>query len=329
MERFKSNVLIYMYHNLLEGRVLVKKDILNRFDITERTFYRYLKDIQNFLHDPKSGFYLDNLKKHDYKKGYILEYKHNNSLKEMEILAISKVLLESRGFINEEIKGIIDKLLRYCIVEDKTKIHAIIDNEKNKYIEPKHGKSLVESLWTLSSAIQEKKVVCVSYRKIGKSGEISKESTRRELIPMGILFSEYYFYLIAFIKGKNYKNPTIFRVDRMEDIYVTNDLIRESEAKSFEDGEFRKKIHFMQGGEEELVTFKFKGESIEAVLDKVDHISCTKCSDGSGYIIVTNTYRKGIKMWLLSQGDNVEVISPISFREEMHETIISMLNSYK
>ncbi|MGO4373562.1 WYL domain-containing protein [Paenibacillus sp. MCAF20] len=34
-------------------------------------------------------------------------------------------------------------------------------------------------------------------------------------------------------------------------------------------------------------------------------------------------------MWLLSQGSNVEVISPLSIREQMKTTIRSMIDRYE
>lgn len=50
------------------------------------------------------------------------------------------MLLESRGFIKAEIKGIISKLLDNCICKDKENIECIIGNELVNYVSPRHGK---------------------------------------------------------------------------------------------------------------------------------------------------------------------------------------------
>jgi len=46
------------------------------------------------------------------------------------------------------------------------------------------------------------------------------------------------------------------------------------------------------------------------------------------YIVEAKLFGKGIKMWLLSQGDSVEVIGSDKLREEMMETIEKMKRLY-
>ncbi|MNP83892.1 hypothetical protein D3C76_1829690 [compost metagenome] len=48
----------------------------------------------------------------------------------------------------------------------------------------------------------------------------------------------------------------------------------------------------------------------------------------SGWIIEAEVYGKGCMMWLLSQGDHVEVISPLSIRNQIKNTIQSMSDYY-
>lgn len=143
----------------------------------------------------------------------------------------------------------------------------------------------------------------------------------------GILFSEYYFYLIAFIEGKSYEYPTIYRVDRIENLIITNRKYKVDYSKRFQDGEYRKLIQFMQTGEIERVVFRFTGKSIEAILDRLPNAKIKKENQGE-YIVEATLFGKGIKMWLLSQGDSVEVIRSNKFRNEMIETIEKMRNLY-
>ncbi|WP_373897763.1 WYL domain-containing protein [Haloimpatiens sp. FM7315] len=92
--------------------------------------------------------------------------------------------------------------------------------------------------------------------------------------------------------------------------------------------EFRKLIQFMQTGELERVRFRFTGRSIEAVLDRLPNAKVIKEKQGE-YIVEAKLFGKGIKMWLLSQGDSVEVIGPDKFREEMKRTILEIGMMYK
>ena len=73
------------------------------------------------------------------------------------------------------------------------------------------------------------------------------------------------------------------------------------------EGEFRKRIQFMYGGKLQKVKFKYKGTSVEAVLDRLPTAKILEEKDGV-YTISAEVFGKGIDMWLRSQGDMVEVI---------------------
>lgn len=327
MKRFKSDVLLSIYNVLQEGKVVKKNAIVDKFNINERTFYRYIKDIKNFVEKPDGVLIGEKVIMDREKGGYILKGKHRKNLNEKEVLAISKVLLESRGFIKAEIEDMISKLLDNCICEDKENVKRIIGNELANYVCPQHGKELLNMLWQISSAIKEQKMLDIEYSKIGTDGKLQKKVSRRIIYPQGILFSEYYFYLIAFIDGKSYEYPAIYRVDRIKDLIITDKKYKVEYSKRFQDGEFRKLIQFMQTGEMERVKFRFTGRSIEAVLDRLPNAKVVKEKQGE-YIVETNVFGKGIKMWLLSQGDSVEIIGSDKFREEMMETIEKMRRVY-
>lgn len=327
MERFKAEALLYIYNKLIEGKIVRKQEVLDKFGINERTFYRYIQDIKKFIGRPDGELIGEEVLSDRSKGGYILKGKHERNFNEKEVLAIAKVLLESRGFVRTELKDMIDKLLESCISEDKENIKRIIGNEMINYVPPQHNKELLDKLWQISNAIKEQKILSIGYFKVGTDGKLQEEVSKRSIYPLGLLFSEYYFYLIAFIEGKSYEYPAIYRVDRIKDLIATDKRYKVDYSKRFQDGEFRKLIQFMQTGELERVKFRFTGRSIEAVLDRLPNAKVIKEKQGE-YIVEAKLFGKGIKMWLLSQGDSVEVIDSSKFREEMIETIGRMRKLY-
>jgi predicted DNA-binding transcriptional regulator YafY len=328
MERFKADALLFIYNQLKEGKVVRKNDIINKFNINERTFYRYIKDIKDFVYQESNGMLIGEEVIADREKGgYILKGEHEKNLNEKEVLAISKVLLESRGFIKAEIEDILSKLLDNCMSEDKESIRHIIGNELVNYVSPQHGKELLDKLWQISTAIKDQKILNIGYYKMGIDGRTQDEVSRRTVDPQGLLFSEYYFYLIALIEGTSYEYPTVYRVDRIKELVITDRKFKVDYSKRFQDGEFRKLIQFMQTGELERVKFRFIGGSIEAVLDRLPNAHVVKEKHGE-YIVEANVFGKGIKMWLLSQGDSVEVLGSDEFRKDMIETIEEMRKVY-
>lgn len=330
MEESKSYVLLFIYNELKEGRVVTKESVLNKFKINERTFYRYIKEIKDFVSEEsiKSNRELIGEEVIPVKDGYILMGKHNKNLNEKEVLAISKVLLESRGFVENEMKVMLSNLLENCMCEDKENIKFIIGNELVNYVSPQHGEELLEKLWQISYVIKEQKVLEIGYCKLGVDGKMQDEMSKRIIYPQGLLFSEYYFYLIGFIEGRSDEYPTIFRVDRIKELVITDKKFKVDYTKRFHDGEFRKLIQFMQTGELERIKFKFTGGSIEAVLDKLPNAKIVEKKQGE-YIVDAKMFGKGIKMWLLSQGDSVEVLSPDNFRKEMKKTTEHMEMLYR
>ncbi len=109
---------------------------------------------------------------------------------------------------------------------------------------------------------------------------------------------------------------------------VTDRKYKIEYSKRFQDGEFRKLIQFMHAGDLERVTFRFTGASIEAVLDRLPNAKVVKEKQGE-YIVEAKMFGKGIKMWLLSQGDSVEVLGSDKFREEIIDTIEKMRKLYE
>jgi hypothetical protein len=121
------------------------------------------------------------------------------------------------------------------------------------------------------------------------------------------MFSEFYFYLIAYLADSPFEYPSVFRVDRIENVRRTGEKFFVPHEKKFSDGEFRKRVQFMYPGELERVTFDFKGDSIEAVLDRLPTAEITG-ERGGTYTVTAEVYGRGIDMWLRSQGDFVSEV---------------------
>lgn len=139
---------------------------------------------------------------------------------------------------------------------------------------------------------------------------------RRVVKPVGIMFSEYYFYLTAYIVRKqegsqeqveDYEYPTIYRIDRIRSYKVLKEHFKVPYANRFEEEEFRKRVQFMYGGKLQRIVFEYSGISVEAVLDRLPTAAVLEEKDGK-YVIRAEVFGEGIDMWLRSQGDKVRVI---------------------
>ena len=301
--------LLELYDRLLKNEDIDIKKYAEENKVNIRTAERDIKTIRNFLAKKNKTELIHNSKK----KKYQLTYTEDSiNLTKSEILAISKILLASRAFLKDEISLIIDKIAKQCGSEEDLKsIQNLLNNEKSYYVELQHKKSFINNIWSFGQAIKSKKKIEISYKKM--DGKIVK----RVVNPVGLMFSEFYFYLLAHIenidKEKYFSNkddeyPTIYRVDRIEDFDVLNEkFIPTLYTNRFQEGKFRKQVQFMTGGRLRTIKFIYKGTSIEALLDKIPTAKAKEI-DKNIYEIKAEVFGNGIDRWILSQGDAIEVI---------------------
>lgn len=302
--------LLKICNYLNEGKTLNKNEAAAYFGVSLRSIQRDIDELRSYFHNQseKDGL-IQEIVYDKRQNGYYLQPPSRQLLSNQEILAVLKILLDSRGLIKKELYPILDKLINSCVPRSEQKqVNEIIGNEKYYYTEPQHQKAILKNMWLLAEAVDKQKIVFLNYcRMDGKM-------VQRKIEPVGIMFSEFYFYLTAFIAKDSRDNlhyevendpyPTIYRIDRIQNFTVTDEYFKVPYQNRFEEGLFRKRIQFMQGGKLQRVKFLYKGPSVEAVLDRLPTSVILK-HDKSGYFIKAEVFGKGIEMWLRSQGSYV------------------------
>jgi hypothetical protein len=190
-------------------------------------------------------------------------------------------------------------------------VKEFIRNEEYHYVEPRHHTKFIDRMWVLGQAISESRYIEIDYYRTK-----DKKTVSRKLQPVAIMFSEYYFYLTAFIEDKEVQKdfdvlndsfPTIYRIDRIRSLKVLDERFHIPYNSRFEEGEFRKRIQFMYGGRLQKVKFQYSGTDIDAILDRLPTAEIMDEQDGV-YTVSAEVFGTGIHMWLRSQGDYVKVI---------------------
>lgn len=300
----KSSRLLEMYSRFTQGDILNKAELARAFQVTEKSIQRDIEELRCFF----AEHHLNQDVVYDGKqKGYRLINTVPKGLTNSEILAVCKILLESRSLRKDEMLPILDKLLDCAVPEEnKRAVGLLIANEKLHYIEPHHGKSVLTGLWELGQAIQKQQMLEIEYERLKKP-----KLVKQRLQPVGLMFSEYYFYLLAFLEDKSHFenpddiSPTIYRVDRIRGFRILDEHFNIPYAGRFEEGEFRKRAQFMYGGKLQRIRFKYSGPSIEAVLDRLPTAEIVS-EEADGWIVSAEVFGKGIDTWLRSQGDYIE-----------------------
>ncbi|ADZ81956.1 helix-turn-helix transcriptional regulator [Cellulosilyticum lentocellum] len=314
----KAERLLKLYNHLQGGKRYTKAELATEMDIDERTVQRDIRILNTYLEDidPHSGVYIRN-NPIDYH--YEMIGRQEENLNSGEILVLAKILLESRALEKEELDHIIQKLVRYSKRQGQESIEQYILSEKYHYTELQNNSKRIEPLVNLAQAISGRRKVKLEYIKQ------NEEIVERLVKPISIMFSEYYFYLIAYLKDET--KPIMYRIDRILAYEILEEGFSLSEQNRFEEGEIRKRIQFMYPGELMTIKLRFWGPSLEALLDRLPTAKIVE-KEGEAYIIQAEVYGKGVKMWLLSQANYIEVLEPLNFREEMKQTIEQMFKLY-
>lgn len=332
-KKYKNSRTLDMYVRLCEGKTVNKAEESRRFGVYERSIQRDIDDIRAFLDERSMSGDTRTIEYDRIKKGFVMLGDEPSMMTNSEILAVSKILLESRAFTQRELKTILDKLVEGCVpLKNMKLVSDLIANEKYHYVELNHKEYIQDKLWSIGSDIYEHNLVSLRYAR----ANAPRESIKRVVEPLSILFSEYYFYLNAYIVEKDesgkyvhkYNYPAIFRIDRIKNYKHLDEKFSVSYANRFEEGEFRKRIQFMYAGKLHKIVLKYYGENPEPILDRLPTARVIEQYDHE-CTIEAEVYGKGIIMWLLSQGNKVEVIRPESMREEMKQVLHDMLNLYE
>lgn len=305
----------------LRGEDLSVQRLADEYEVSTKSISRSINELKAFLADHR-----------DLVGNTELVYSHQDKcyqlcmdefLTNKELFALVEVMIGARAFSKMELLTLTNKLKKFTTTEDRPKLNELIRKELYHYSEVKHDcESVQDTLWQLINCISEKREISIEYYRMDRA------YVTHRLRPASVMFTDYYFYLIAFKTDKDTEKPLYFRVDRIKHITEHRKKFTPDEAPCFDEGLLRQRSLFMWPGELRTIRFEFTGPSVQAVLDK---LPTAKIIDRNGdqYLIEAEVYGDGIKMWLLSQGAWVKVIAPDAYVDEIKAELQNMLAAYQ
>ena len=309
MENTKLDRVLEIFFRGLRGEDLSVQRLADEYEVSTKSITRSINDLKNFLADHRELVGHTQLQYSHQDRCYRLYM--DEFLSNKELFALVEVMIGARAFSKEELLELTAKLKRFTTPEDRTKLNELVRKELYHYPEVKHDcDSVQEYLWQLVNCISERREISIDYYRMDR-----KWVTHR-LRPASVMFTDYYFYLIAYLAEGNTEKPYYFRIDRIRQIVVHRKKFTVQDTPAFDEGLLRQRSLFMWPGKLQTIRFEFTGPSVQAVLDKLPTARIIE-RDGRKYLIEAEVYGKGIKMWLLSQGAWVKVVAPQEFVEEV------------
>lgn len=143
----KNSRTLNMYARLCDGKIINKASEAVNFGVDERSIQRDIDDIRTFLDKRAMEYGEDKEIVYDrLMKGFRMEGVNKSLMTNSEILAVCKILLESRAFSRKEMGEILDKMIQGCVPQKNMKLVSdLISNEKFHYVEVQRREGILKS----------------------------------------------------------------------------------------------------------------------------------------------------------------------------------------
>ncbi|WP_411168599.1 helix-turn-helix transcriptional regulator [Clostridium sp. MB05] len=297
----KINRLFEIIYILLDKENTTAKELAEHFEVSQRTIYRDIEDLSQagipiYMSKGKGGgiSLLSN---------FVLNKAILSEEEKREILAA----MQGLSAINEnEFNGALSKLSSFLGGNNENWIEVDFSNwDKNN--------DLGEKFTTIKSAIINKKLL--SFKYFGANGE----SLNRIVEPLKLVFKGQGWYLYGYCRKRN--DNRFFKLTRINNLNtLSENFIRVIPNKVLieEDKEY----------DDALINLKLKINKKIAfrVYDEFPNYSL----DENGDFIVNLKLSKGELLfgYIMSFGENIEVIEPVYIREELKKRLKCALSKY-
>lgn len=304
-------------HKISIAEIQRKVKELYDVDIDSRTIRRNI----NLL---KLKFDYDISTRDENGKGYYITRNPETDFETGEIRAI----IDTFSYANYIVPEIGKSIIKKC-----KNIQNVYENEKIKdyKIYSKNAKTnnmeVIKNIEDITEAIRKKHRISFEYWKYGLNKGLNEEVVSTPTVdPYALVYMEQEFYLLAVKEGKEdlYK----YRLDRIKNLKELEETrkIFKTQAQVKEYAESM--IEAFAGNLEEITAI-CDNNLLNPVIDKFGKNITIEKIDEKTFKLVLDTDRDGFIYWALKNLREVEVIKPISLREEIKDIVKMAEEKYK
>jgi len=245
-------------------------------------------------------------------------------IKAEEITAILKILIGTRAFSKAELTTLEQDLIQCAPSDERRRIERLSSATLSKYLPVKKTSSieLLELIKQFSNYILDKKVIDFTYG----SSTGSDPQELRTGVPLNLYFDTFYFYVTVYMidKDKAYN----YRLDRFQTVTGRHGSYNVPADKKEDEAAAINKTNLLKMGND--VHYKFRYWNFpQTALDRFPGSKVTKQFDDGSVIIEGEIYAEGAKLFILSQGNKIKVMEPISLVEQVKAEHQKALDLYK
>lgn len=309
----KAQRVIELYRRIRCGLATTKKEEAEVFGVSEETIKNYIEELRSIWGVDikyKGGKYVL------LNEGALGHLKSTYPLTTYDAVIILTTLMQAAPFMETKIE-IIKSTLLSILPEEDAKLFRRVFHEPHMSIVS--TSEVEKNIQIIIQAISKGKCVSITYR--GADGTFSNHIYN----PYTMAYDQGKYYLIA--RRDDKESIIHLRLDRIKLMtIVEKDALK---ITNLEVSEYLKKTWYMYGGDETRVRVKFKNQCKKVVLErKINQgIMIEEHEEYFIYEFICNGI-KGIKLWLMGFGEEVEILAPMELREEIKESVFKMMKIY-
>ena len=311
----KEYRLLDIFYQLMWDNQVTLAGIAQKYGVTEKTIGRDINVIRAFLSENREQVGNVEAPYDTKEKRYRLN--RLEGLSSQELLIILKILVGSRALDKESLREAMDRLM-ICANNTGQEIFrdfCKIELDYYRGVQKEDGADIPGFVWKLEKAIQSGKSICIVYEKL-EGGCVD-----RNLYPISVVFSNFYFYLLACRSDIEESAVIYYRVDRMKEIREGKERIPVSLEKRHRLDGARLYNQKMFMGKRTRIRFCYTGPSLQAVLDRFPTAEVIHQDDTGAEISAMVEYSRGTIMELLLQGSWVKALGPEKLVEDMKKEL--------
>ena len=128
-------------------------------------------------------------------------------------------------------------------------------------------------------------------------------------------------------KGKNHDSLSHFRVDRMKDIELVDEYYLRP-PKNLDAYAYANNKIYMYSGDETGVTLRCDKKALDVIIDTFGK-DVMLADEGETFTVYTKCGKEDIVKFCLQYVETVELLEPLSLREEVRKVLLDASNRYQ
>ena len=234
-----------------------------------------------------------------------------------EIRLLNDAILGARFITPKRTKELSEKLRQELSIYQAKRIETQTYFDNRVKFTNEHILYVIDTIHTAIS--ENKKITFGYYRKKIVDNQICRYYDRDHTVsPYALIWSEDKYYLVG--NYDKYDDISHYRLDRMENVVITNEPSRSFEEvseykNSFDAGDYASKTFQMFSGTDEMIDLVGSNSILERVIDKLgEHVHYMSVGKDKFRVRVRGYNSEGLVEWLMMLSDRCYVVGPESLR---------------